>query len=341
MTIESYTQRVVVGRAEDGGGTVAPQLQPPPTISVSVDMSTNRHRKIGLPVNNFYHQDGGLLSLQGGDLNKKKEGFASFLYNRMEQDETSRRPSSNPTHMERFLDDNGEFLEDYILRKVPRSKLERWLFSSPAKHHHHKSSSGSSTTNDEKASKKSVGFTFGEDAVDGPPALAVLDRQRSRSFTPSRRKLSSASAFEELGLSKPIVNTDDRGIKSFLKTNASFSDFSRSTSVASRNSSVSEIIGLKGERKPEKIKSILGLMAKLTRDFKQIGDHRQQQQRKSSLLIRQDWAKTLTTGLVEAFDCDSVSVFVSNKPSQFSGTEYAFSAESRTFTADRSANAGR
>lgn len=111
----------------------------------------------------------------------------------------SLRSNMDKFSVETFLDDNPEFLSDYILRKVPRSVLEKWLFQPSyfnlgpmAKVSHHPPSSRLKTN---------------------------PKRQRSRSFTPLRKH--SATAFEEGGLSTPILITDSDGQHSFLRTPSS------------------------------------------------------------------------------------------------------------------------
>ena len=116
--------------------------------------------------------------------------------------------------VETFLDDNNDFLEDYIQRKVHRSQLEKWLFRPNRKDSY------------------------------APACLAnQIKRQRSRSFTPLRKL--SASKFEESGLSTPILSTDVDGQVTFLRTTSkhSMSNLSSSystpptTSVNSRSNS--------------------------------------------------------------------------------------------------------
>lgn len=101
--------------------------------------------------------------------------------------------------VETFLDDNSEFLDDYIRRKIHRSKLEQWLFRP-----------------DRKESLPSV---ISSPAIAGNTSASFIShikRQRSRSFTPLRKL--SASKFEESGLSTPIVVTDVDGQPSFLRS---------------------------------------------------------------------------------------------------------------------------
>jgi len=104
-------------------------------------------------------------------------------------------------NVEAFLDDNGDFLEDYVTRKVPRAKLEGWLFRGHP-------SSGRRDTLGPSTTTTSSG-------VASSPA-AALRRQRSRSFTPLRKL--SATRFEEGGLSTPILVKGDDGLPTFLKS---------------------------------------------------------------------------------------------------------------------------
>ena len=95
--------------------------------------------------------------------------------------------------VETFLDDNNDFLENYIQRKVPRSKLESWLFRP-----------------DRRESMVAVS------PVGSTSYTSHIRRQRSRSFTPLMKL--SASKFEESGLSTPILVTDVDGQPTFLRT---------------------------------------------------------------------------------------------------------------------------
>ncbi|XP_059093820.1 cGMP-specific 3',5'-cyclic phosphodiesterase-like [Tigriopus californicus] len=109
------------------------------------------------------------------------------------------RSNMDKFSVETFLDDHPEFLSDYILRKVPQSVLEKWLFQPSY-------------------------FNLGPIAKVSPhPQSSRLKRnpkrQRSRSFTPLRKH--SATAFEEGGLSTPILITDSDGQHSFLRTPSS------------------------------------------------------------------------------------------------------------------------
>ena len=132
--------------------------------------------------------------------------------------------------VETFLDDNADFLEDYVRRKVHRSKLERWLFSPEV----------ASVSAEQKRRKNTLPVL--------PPSCQQQQlqqqrrqwRQRSRSFTPLRRL--SATKFEEGGLSTPIVVTDVDGQPTFLRTSpkssgggdaSSYAKFSVSASSSS------------------------------------------------------------------------------------------------------------
>ncbi len=112
--------------------------------------------------------------------------------------------SMDDIDVETFLDDNEHFLEDYVRRKVHRSKLERWLFKP-----------------DEDAAATTAAAAAAAAAATAATSTTSttsyhLRRQRSRSFTPLRKL--SATRFEENGLSTPIIVTDVDGQPSFLRT---------------------------------------------------------------------------------------------------------------------------
>lgn len=112
--------------------------------------------------------------------------------------------------VEAYLDENADFLDDYVRRKVNLGQLERWLFVGPGH---------------QNAKLGSTGVTTGGllSCVHGQPGQQQplqqpRQRQRSRSFTPLRKL--SASTFEEGGLATPILATTSDGQPSFLRTQA-------------------------------------------------------------------------------------------------------------------------
>ena len=115
--------------------------------------------------------------------------------------------------VETFLDDNSDFLDDYIRRKVHKSKLEQWLFHRPDKKS--REASGALVIPTPSAKSLSTSNCLNPNLLQQQHSVK---RQRSRSFTPLRKL--SATKFEEGGLSTPIVVTDVDGQPSFLRSNA-------------------------------------------------------------------------------------------------------------------------
>jgi hypothetical protein len=113
--------------------------------------------------------------------------------------------------VETFLDDNGDFLEDYIQRKVHRSQLEQWLFRTNRNRAGSEQFSSSTHFREQQ-----VYVNRHHLSVQDQQRLNATYRQRSRSFTPLRKL--SATKFEESGLATPILNRDIDGQVSFLRT---------------------------------------------------------------------------------------------------------------------------
>ena len=116
--------------------------------------------------------------------------------------------SSRKSAVETFLDDNGDFLEDYVQRKVHRSQLEKWLF---------RTSSSIMGGGRRESSALMTNANSPPKSASDQSLLQQIKRQRSRSFTPLRKL--SASRFEESGLVTPILSKDPvDGQVSFLRT---------------------------------------------------------------------------------------------------------------------------
>ena len=136
--------------------------------------------------------------------------------------------------VEAFLDENTEFLDDYVRRKVSRRQLEQWLFLPFAKEERwtswlkttfttgNKSTTTAGNPNPNPRQQRihcisdsnllKTGGLFS--CVRGRQASE--QRQRSRSFTPLRKL--SATTFEAGGLATPILATTLDGQPSFLRT---------------------------------------------------------------------------------------------------------------------------
>ena len=210
----------------------------------------------------------------------------------MQSDPPDKGPNSGGRHLRRsavetFLDDNSDFLEDYIQRKVNRRQLEQWLFKSNRMRSGAEQAAGSQFR--EHAHLKSQ-----HSSLQAPPSPSC--RQRSRSFTPLRKL--SATKFEESGLATPILNRDVDGQVSFLRTQRNVEQKEYANSDHGRGEQ---------DHSGQQQQCIISLVEDIVREKEEIGI-----------------ARRLSTGIKKAIHTpvESVKVLLTKKQSAFSGVMY-------------------
>jgi len=225
----------------------------------------------------------------------------------MQSDPPDKGPNSGGRHLRRstvetFLDDNSDFLEDYIQRKVNRRQLEQWLFKSNRMRSGSEQTAGSQFR--DHAHLKS------QHSLQAPPSPSC--RQRSRSFTPLRKL--SATKFEESGLATPILNRDVDGQVSFLRTQRN---------VEQKEYSNNHDHGREHDHSGQQQQCLISLVEDIVREKEEIGI-----------------ARRLSTGIKKAIHTpvESVKVLLTKKSSAFSGVMYELDSY-HVFTKHTSATA--
>ncbi len=216
-------------------------------------------------------------------------------------------PAAFRSAVETFLDDNGDFLEDYIQRKVHRSQMEQWLFRSKRNRAGSEQFTSSSGNIPHYGSTSPLRSEYLQQQQHQQRSLASSSRQRSRSFTPLRKL--SATKFEESGLATPILNRDVDGQLSFLRTQRDFDHFNGGSPVGIRRA---------GEGSPhETSDGSVGSGASQHCLFALVEDIVRETQSSGV-------ARSLCHGLKKAVHCpvDSVKVLLTRKQSSFNGDMY-------------------
>ncbi|XP_023323155.1 dual 3',5'-cyclic-AMP and -GMP phosphodiesterase 11 [Eurytemora carolleeae] len=127
--------------------------------------------------------------------------------------------------IEAYLDDNPEFAESYVLRKISRKTIEKWLKLHSVQEQENpllivqEPTTPGRKFSDEPSYSSQIRKRF---SADNSPTI-----HRSISVTPNRKI--SASVFEASGLRSAILSTADDGSASFLSTNSAV-DLSRQRS---------------------------------------------------------------------------------------------------------------
>ena len=191
--------------------------------------------------------------------------------------------------VETFLDDNADFLEDYIQRKVNRRQLEQWLFRS------NRMRAGSEQFT--AAQSRDQPYLRSQHSLQAPSSPS--SRQRSRSFTPLRKL--SATKFEESGLATPILNRDVDGQVSFLRTQRNIEQ--KDYSSAASNGAATDHQDHNGQQQ----QCLISLVEDIVRETEEAGI-----------------ARRLSSGMKKAIHTpvESVKVLLTKKSSAYSGVMY-------------------
>ena len=193
--------------------------------------------------------------------------------------------------VETFLDDNADFLEDYIQRKVNRRQLEQWLFRS------NRMRAGSEQFT--ASQLRDQPYLRGQHSLQAPSSPS--SRQRSRSFTPLRKL--SATKFEESGLATPILNRDVDGQVSFLRTQRNIEQKEYSSAPSNSAAASPDHQDHSGQQQ----QCLISLVEDIVRETEEAGI-----------------ARRLSSGMKKAIHTpvESVKVLLTKKSSAYSGVMY-------------------
>ena len=193
--------------------------------------------------------------------------------------------------VETFLDDNADFLEDYIQRKVNRRQLEQWLFRS------NRMRAGSEQFTASQG--RDQPYLRSQHSLQAPSSPS--SRQRSRSFTPLRKL--SATKFEESGLATPILNRDVDGQVSFLRTQRNIEQKEYSSAPSNSAAASPDHQDHSGQQQ----QCLISLVEDIVRETEEAGI-----------------ARRLSSGMKKAIHTpvESVKVLLTKKSSAYSGVMY-------------------